>query len=96
MKDYEKLMSSDGYKEKYRKDMIRWSEEIRDRDHGYFCRAAIEFYAAADKSAWIVSDCRRKSDLRLAEYRLGRIMVPRLREFSPRGQRELGGGIHAT
>ena len=29
MKDYSKLMSSDGYKEKYRKDMIRWSEEIR-------------------------------------------------------------------
>ena len=27
--DYEKLMSSDGYKEKYRRDMIRWSEEIR-------------------------------------------------------------------
>ena len=69
MKDYEKLMSSDGYKEKYRKDMIRWSEEIRDKDHGYFCRAAIEFYAAADKSAWIVSDCRRKSDLRLAEHK---------------------------
>ena len=29
LKDYSKLMSSDGYKEKYRKDMIRWSEEIR-------------------------------------------------------------------
>ena len=28
-KDYAKLMSSDGYKEKYRMDMIRWSEEIR-------------------------------------------------------------------
>ena len=27
--DYAKLMSSDGYKEKYRRDMIRWSEEIR-------------------------------------------------------------------
>ena len=35
--DYAKLMSSDGYKEKYRRDMIRWSEEIRYRiqgDHG--------------------------------------------------------------
>ena len=29
--DYAKLMSSDGYKEKYRRDMIRWSEEIRYR-----------------------------------------------------------------
>ena len=39
----------------------------RAKDYGYFCRAAIEFYAAADKSAWIVSDCRRKSDLRLGK-----------------------------
>ncbi len=63
--DYDLLLSADGYKEKYRKDMIAWSEEIRDRDHGYFCRAAIDFYAAAKdkKSVWIVSDCRRKTDL---------------------------------
>ena len=27
--DFQALLSADGYKEKYRMDMIRWSEEIR-------------------------------------------------------------------
>lgn len=43
----EKGLSLDGllgdgpYKEKYRKEMIIWSDEVRAKDAGYFCRAAI-------------------------------------------------------
>lgn len=38
--DIEQLMSSGVYKEKYRLDMIKWSDEIREKDPGYFCRLA--------------------------------------------------------
>lgn len=55
-------MSDGAYKEKYRLDMINWSEKIRDEDYGYFCRAACE--SAIVKDIWIVSDIRRKTDLK--------------------------------
>lgn len=42
--DLDKLMSDGEYKEKYRSDMIKWSEDIRKQDYGYFCRAAVEMY----------------------------------------------------
>uniref|UniRef100_T1GD91 Phosphomevalonate kinase n=1 Tax=Megaselia scalaris TaxID=36166 RepID=T1GD91_MEGSC len=36
------LLLSDGpYKEKYRKDMIEWSDSVRAKDPGFFCRAAM-------------------------------------------------------
>lgn len=38
--DIEQLMSSGVYKEKYRLDMIKWSDEIRQKDPGYFCKLA--------------------------------------------------------
>lgn len=38
----EELMSSGVYKEKHRLDMIKWSDEIRLKDPGYFCRLADE------------------------------------------------------
>lgn len=40
--DLLQLMSDGAYKEKYRLDMIKWSEEIRKKDYGYFCQAACE------------------------------------------------------
>lgn len=36
------LLSDGPYKEKYRKEMIVWSDSVRQRDAGFFCRASIE------------------------------------------------------
>ena len=40
--------------------MIKWGEEIRDKDPTYFCRRAAE---GAVKPVWLVSDCRRTTDI---------------------------------
>ncbi|XP_015172024.1 PREDICTED: phosphomevalonate kinase isoform X2 [Polistes dominula] len=61
--DLNKLLDSSEYKEQYRLEMIKWSESIRKKDNGYFCRAAIDMYNACDKPIWIVSDTRRKTDI---------------------------------
>lgn len=37
-------MSADEYKEKYRLEMIEWSEAVRNQDPGCFCRKAVEMY----------------------------------------------------
>ena len=42
--DYDKLLDASEYKEKYRLDMIQWSEAKRNVDSGYFIRAAIQMY----------------------------------------------------
>lgn len=36
------LLSHGEYKEQYRLDMIRWSDEMRDKDYGCFCRQACQ------------------------------------------------------
>ncbi|XP_044734816.1 probable phosphomevalonate kinase [Chrysoperla carnea] len=56
------LLGDGPYKEKYRVDMIKWSDEIRQKDYGYFCKAACK--DATKKFIWIVSDTRRKTDLK--------------------------------
>lgn len=40
--DLKQLLSDGPYKEKYRKEMIVWSDNVRSTDPGYFCRAAID------------------------------------------------------
>ena len=60
--DFSRLLDSSDYKEKYRKDMITWSEKIRNEDPSYFCMKAIQKYQAESFPIWIVSDCRRKTD----------------------------------
>ena len=61
--DFSKLLDSSDYKEKYRKDMITWSEKIRNQNPSYFCLKAIQKYDKAKEfSIWIVSDCRRRTD----------------------------------
>jgi len=40
--DFDQLLDSSEYKERYRKDMIVWGEERRRFDPGFFCRAAID------------------------------------------------------
>ena len=58
--DYERLLDSTPYKEEYRLDMIQWGERVREDDPGYFCRLATR---EQDKPVWLVSDCRRPSDV---------------------------------
>lgn len=36
------LLSDTEYKEQYRLDMIRWSDEMREQDYGCFCHAACQ------------------------------------------------------
>lgn len=40
--DLNELLSDGPYKEKYRKQMIDWSDGVRQKDPGYFCRLSIE------------------------------------------------------
>lgn len=61
--DIDGLLGDGKYKENYRLEMAKWGEDVRKQDHGYFCRAAIDMYNAHDKSIWIVSDARRKTDI---------------------------------
>lgn len=35
--DLTQLMSENSYKEKYRLEMIEWSDSVRLKDPGYFC-----------------------------------------------------------
>ncbi|KAF7996637.1 hypothetical protein HCN44_002283 [Aphidius gifuensis] len=58
------LLSDGPYKEQYRLQMIKWGEETRNKDYGYFCNAAIDMYNAREKKIWIVSDVRRKTDIK--------------------------------
>jgi phosphomevalonate kinase len=52
--DFQELLSDGPYKEIYRVDMINWSDKIREKDPGYFCKAASEM---AEKKIGV--DCRR-------------------------------------
>ncbi|XP_069944620.1 phosphomevalonate kinase isoform X3 [Cherax quadricarinatus] len=61
--DYSHLLTASDYKEKYRLDMIAWSEAKRTQDTGFFIRAAIDMYEGSKYPIWIVSDMRRQSDL---------------------------------
>uniref|UniRef100_A0A182N0T1 Phosphomevalonate kinase n=1 Tax=Anopheles dirus TaxID=7168 RepID=A0A182N0T1_9DIPT len=55
------LLGDGAYKERYRKQMIEWSDARRREDYGVFCRAACR---TIDREICIVSDVRRKTDVR--------------------------------
>eukprot|EP01135_Chromosphaera_perkinsii_P000654 Nk52_evm21s147 gene=Nk52_evmTU21s147 len=66
------LLSDGPLKEKYRKEMIEWGEQERERDPFCFCEAAVRnFCSVKDSSSslssapsiMIVSDARRETDL---------------------------------
>ena len=40
--DFQRLLDASTYKESYRKDMIRWGQEKRQADPGFFCRKIVE------------------------------------------------------
>ncbi|XP_040394547.1 phosphomevalonate kinase isoform X3 [Cygnus olor] len=58
--DFQRLLDASTYKETYRQDMIRWGEEKRRADPGFFCRTVVEGVA---QPVWVVSDTRRLSDV---------------------------------
>ncbi|NXL75972.1 PMVK kinase, partial [Leptocoma aspasia] len=58
--DFQRLLGASAYKERFRQDMIRWGEEKRRTDPGFFCQAAVE---GALQPVWVVSDTRRLSDV---------------------------------
>ncbi|KAJ8029375.1 Phosphomevalonate kinase [Holothuria leucospilota] len=60
--DFKKLLDASEYKERYRDDMIKWGERIRQKDSSYFCRLATD-EAKPHHTIWIVSDARRPSDI---------------------------------
>ena len=59
----DKLLDSSSYKETYRADMIRWGEEKRSKDAGYFAKIVANG-PGSEKPIWVISDARRKTDLR--------------------------------
>jgi len=42
--------------------MIRWGEDKRNKDYGYFCRL-IASGPGSEKPIWIISDARRRTDV---------------------------------
>ncbi|NWQ98007.1 PMVK kinase, partial [Burhinus bistriatus] len=48
--DFQRLLDASAYKETYRQDMIRWGEEKRRTDPGFFCRTAVE---GAAQPVWV-------------------------------------------
>uniref|UniRef100_A0A8D0EUQ3 Phosphomevalonate kinase n=1 Tax=Strix occidentalis caurina TaxID=311401 RepID=A0A8D0EUQ3_STROC len=48
--DFQRLLDASAYKETYRQDMIRWGEEKRRADPGFFCRAAVQ---GAAQPVWV-------------------------------------------
>lgn len=69
--DIDQLLGDGQYKEKYRLEMAKWGENVRRKDYGYFCRAAIDMYNAHDKPIWIISDVRRKTDIQWFTEKFG-------------------------
>ena len=58
--DLARLLDSSEYKEQYRGEMIKWGENRRIQDVGYFCWRATE---GASKPIWVISDARRPTDM---------------------------------
>lgn len=61
--DGARLLDASEYKEVYRANMIRWGEEKRHSDYGYFCRI-VTSGVGSDRPLWIISDARRRTDLK--------------------------------
>ncbi|XP_046400900.1 phosphomevalonate kinase [Ischnura elegans] len=69
--DFEKLMDASEYKEQHRIEMIKFGEDMRNQDPGCFCRESIKMYNAEEKPIWIISDARRKTDLKWFSEKYG-------------------------
>lgn len=88
--DLNDLMSSSEYKENFRSEMINWSDEMRKKDPGTFCRAAIEMAEAEGKPVWVVSDVRRKTDISWFKENFGDVVRTVRIEAAENVRRERG------
>ena len=71
-------MTASEYKEAFRREMIRWSEEVRRTDPNVFLRAAIAEAEAHRFPVWILVDARRPCDLSFFQGFEGRVMRVRI------------------
>lgn len=70
--DFDKLLDSSSYKERFRSAMISWGEAKRRKDPEFFCNLATK---EAKRPVWIISDARRKTDLAYFSVRYNTIHV---------------------
>lgn len=89
--DYSRLLDASDYKEKYRKEMITWSEKIRNQDPSYFCLKSIEMYQGEKFPIWIISDCRRKTDFQFFLKKYGEEKCKKVRIFASEETRKSRG-----
>ncbi|XP_017658870.1 phosphomevalonate kinase isoform X2 [Nannospalax galili] len=68
--DFQRLLDASTYKEAYRRDMIRWGEEKRQTDPGFFCKKIVE---GVLQPIWLVSDTRRISDIQWFQKAYGAV-----------------------
>ncbi|XP_027805152.1 phosphomevalonate kinase-like [Marmota flaviventris] len=87
--DFQKLLDASTYKEAYRRDMIRWGEEKRRADPGFFCRKIVE---GVSQSIWLVSDTRRVSDIQWFREAYGAAMQT-VRVFASEQSRQQRGWV---
>lgn len=85
--DFQRLLDASEYKETYRAAMIRWGEEKRNSDPGFFCRLIVE---GVTQPVWIVSDARRRSDVDWFLSSYGAITQTVRVEASPETRRARG------
>lgn len=52
--NFQRLLDASTYKEAYRRDMIRWGEEKRQADPGFFCRKIVE---GVSQPVWVSGLC---------------------------------------
>ncbi|KAK2491024.1 hypothetical protein MC885_016473 [Smutsia gigantea] len=81
--DFQRLLDATTYKEAYRRDMIRWGEEKRQADPGFFCRKIVEnvsqpvwhpvLLVTCVPSPQLVSDTRRISDIQWFQEAYGAV-----------------------
>ncbi|KAH8273911.1 hypothetical protein KR044_003370 [Drosophila immigrans] len=89
--DIDAMLSDGSYKEQYRRDMIVWSDEVRSKDYGFFCRAAMKEAPVESVDFVIVSDIRRKNDIRWFYETYGHQMVHTVRLTAKLETREARG-----
>lgn len=61
--DFERMLDSSAYKEKWRREMVAWGIEQRKKDPNVFCREVVKFEEALAAHVWLISDARRPSDI---------------------------------
>ncbi len=66
---------------------------FRNEDYGYFCRATLTQHDAEKYSVWIVSDCRRPTDLQFFERHFTRARCARVRVCATEEARKSRGWV---